>query len=95
MLARHGPAPFTVAERAGGNLAVPAEAILAGIVHCAACGRAPLVGEWATLRRGDGGEGWVCELCDRDGEADGHGRPVRRERVRTVAGAINVRRLSH
>jgi hypothetical protein len=93
--ARPGPAPFTAADPLGESLGVSAGAILAGIVHCASCRRAPLVGEWATLHRNGSREAWLCDLCEGDDRrASAYGEPLRRERFRSVAGAINVRRVS-
>lgn len=60
-----------------------------GVTQCACCGRFPLVGELAIRHRhGD----WACSSCERAGRADRLGPPNASERVRTLGGAMNVRR---
>jgi hypothetical protein len=60
---------------------------------CAACSRTPLVGERVTLMSDGSREAPVCELCSDRPRAAALGEPVRRERIRSAAGASNVRRL--
>jgi hypothetical protein len=59
---------------------------------CSVCQRTPLVGEWVSLMSNGPRESPVCELClDRPRSAM-LGDVVRRERIRSAAGAANVRR---
>ncbi|MGH2980619.1 MAG: hypothetical protein ACRDKV_01070 [Solirubrobacterales bacterium] len=59
---------------------------------CSACSRTPLVGEEVTVMRDGRREAAVCDLClDRPRTAT-LGDAARRERIRSVAGAANVRR---
>ena len=58
---------------------------------CSVCARTPLVGEGITvLRRGDR-EAMVCDLCLAKPRAAALGERIRRDRVRTAAGADTVR----
>jgi hypothetical protein len=57
---------------------------------CVVCGRAPLVGESVTVVASGRREAAVCDLCGAKPRALSLGEPVRRERVRTAAGAANV-----
>jgi hypothetical protein len=59
---------------------------------CSVCSRTPLVGERITVLRCEGRELPVCDLCLQRPRAATLGEPARRERVRTIAGANNVRR---
>ena len=59
--------------------------------RCSVCARTPLVGEGITvLRRGDR-EAMVCDLCLAKPRAAALGEQIRRDRVRTTAGADTVR----
>jgi hypothetical protein len=59
--------------------------------HCSVCARTPLVGEGITvLRRGES-EAMVCDLCLAKPRAAALGERIRRDRVRTAAGAETVR----
>ena len=60
---------------------------------CSICLRTPVVGETVTLI-GDGErESAVCELCLQRPRARSLGEPLRRERVRSAAGAETVTRI--
>jgi hypothetical protein len=61
--------------------------------RCEACARTPLVGEGITVIAGDRGEVIVCDLCRAKPRAAALGDPVRRDRIRTAAGAANVHRI--
>jgi hypothetical protein len=60
--------------------------------RCCACSRTPLVGEEITVMRIGRRESAVCDLCLDRPRAAALGEAIRRERVRSVAGAANVRR---
>jgi hypothetical protein len=62
--------------------------------RCSACPRHPLVGEWVTLMCDGGVESPVCDLCLDRPRSIALGEPKRRERIRTVAGAANIRLLA-
>ncbi|HET8593041.1 MAG TPA: hypothetical protein VFL56_05205 [Solirubrobacterales bacterium] len=59
---------------------------------CPVCSRSPLVGELVTVFARDGSEVRVCDQCVRKPRARSVGEPVRRERVRSEAGAATVQR---
>ncbi len=61
--------------------------------RCGACSRTPLVGEEITVMRKGRRESAVCDLCLERPRAAALGEAIRRERVRSVAGAVNVRRV--
>lgn len=61
---------------------------------CSACSRTPLVGEVVTVMRGERRESAVCDLCLERPRTAALGRPVRSERIRSAAGAANVRLAS-
>jgi hypothetical protein len=85
------PAPFLAVDAESENLSLPPGAILAGNAQCAVCRRTPLVGETVTVYRMGGGDTCACDLCLAG--AGGVGEPTGRERVRTTAGALTVRRV--
>jgi hypothetical protein len=60
---------------------------------CSVCRRAPLVGESVTVLERGRREAAVCDLCGGKPRAAALGEPIRRERVRTAAGAENVQRV--
>jgi hypothetical protein len=61
---------------------------------CAVCARMPLVGEGITVYRAKGGTDiGVCDLCLEKPRTRTLGEPVRRDRVRSAAGAANVQRI--
>ena len=60
--------------------------------HCCTCARVPLLGESVTVMREGERESAVCDLCLDRPRSNVLGEPVRRERVRSIAGAANVRR---
>jgi hypothetical protein len=61
--------------------------------RCSVCTRTPLVGEGITVMARGHRESIVCDLCRDRPRASTLGDPARRERVRTAAGALNVRRV--
>ena len=63
-----------------------------GVVSCACCSRFPLVGERVTRHDGRGAGGWVCASCEAAGRGDRLGPSGSCDRIRTHAGAANVRR---
>lgn len=66
-----------------------------GVAQCLACERFPLVGENVYRHESSGGRtgGWICESCEEHGAGAGAGPASARMRVRTLGGAMNVRRL--
>jgi hypothetical protein len=60
--------------------------------RCSACSRTPLVGEEITVMRTGRRECAICDLCLECPRATALGEAIRRERIRSVAGAANVRR---
>jgi hypothetical protein len=60
-------------------------------VPCSVCSRTPLIGEEVTVLGRGGGESPVCSLCLERPRTETLGEPLRRERMRTAAGAANVR----
>jgi hypothetical protein len=61
--------------------------------RCSVCDRTPLVGEGVTVRERGRREALVCDLCADNPRALALGEPVRRERIRSAAGAANVERV--
>jgi hypothetical protein len=61
-------------------------------VACGVCARTPLIGERVAVMSRAEIEVAVCDLCLRNPRVAALGEQVRRERVRSVAGAANVRR---
>jgi hypothetical protein len=57
---------------------------------CSACSRTPLIGEPVTIMFDGRRESAVCELCLERPRSHTLGEPVRRDRIRSVAGAANV-----
>ena len=55
----------------------------------------PLVGEEVVRHAAKGRKptAWVCERCEVAGRAGSYGPATGRARIRTVGGAMNVRRL--
>lgn len=64
-----------------------------GVVSCSCCERFPLVGERITRHEGKRG-GWACESCERDGKGRKLGPIAERDRIRSLGGAMNVRRAA-
>jgi hypothetical protein len=60
---------------------------------CAVCSRTALIGEQVTVIVGEGRESPVCDLCLERPRASGLGEPLRRERIRSVAGGQSVQRI--
>lgn len=65
-----------------------------GVARCCCCGRFPLLGEQIVHHRGRRRDGWVCASCEADGRGDRLGPIIERARVRSLGGAMNVRRIS-
>ena len=61
--------------------------------HCEVCARTPLVGEGITVIANARGEVIVCDLCRAKPRAAALGDPIRRDRMRSTAGAANVHRV--
>ena len=61
--------------------------------RCSVCTRTPLVGESVTVLARGRREAPVCDLCRQKPRAAQLGEAVRRDRVRSAAGAETVRRL--
>ena len=61
---------------------------------CSICARTPLVGETVTVFGAGGSEAVACELCLGRPRARALGEPLRRERVRSAAGAETVSPLA-
>jgi hypothetical protein len=59
---------------------------------CSVCSRTPLVGERVSVLSSGRRESFVCELCLERPRVQALGEVVRRERIRSNAGAANVRR---
>ena len=60
---------------------------------CSVCARTPLVGEGVSVLRKGRREAVVCDLCVERPRTAELGDAVRRERVRTAAGAESVKRI--
>ena len=60
---------------------------------CSVCARTPLVGEGITVMLSEGRESVLCDLCRDRPRAAMLGEAIRRERVRSAAGATHVRRI--
>ena len=60
---------------------------------CSVCSRTPLVGESVTVLARGRREAAVCDLCRRTPRATQLGEPLRRDRVRSTAGAETVQRV--
>lgn len=67
--------------------------VIDGVVPCACCGRFPLVGERVTHHRGRRRSGWVCDRCEAGGRGRRIGPADAATRVRSLGGAMNVRRV--
>jgi hypothetical protein len=63
-----------------------------GVARCSCCQRFPLVGERVTRHVGRKRSGWVCESCESKGRGERIGPAEISERVRSLGGAMNVRR---
>jgi hypothetical protein len=87
-----GPAPFLAIEPESENLSIPVGAVLCESSQCAACARNPLAGEQVTVYRNGAGDAYLCDQCVWSPACAALGEPIRRERVRTTAGALSVRR---
>ena len=61
--------------------------------QCAICFRMPLVGEGVTVLQRGRREAIVCDPCIAKPRAAELGEPVRRERMKTAAGAETVQRI--
>jgi hypothetical protein len=92
-----GEPPLT---RDGGVPAAPARAAsetvaghpIDGVARCACCSRFPLVGERVVRHVGRSESGWVCDGCERAGRGSRIGPVAESDRVRSLGGAMNVRR---
>jgi hypothetical protein len=65
-----------------------------GVVRCCCCGRFPLLGERIVHHQGPERSGWVCATCESEGRCDDLGPVDRSARVRSLGGAMNVRRIA-
>lgn len=65
-----------------------------GVIRCGCCKRLPLIGEPVTHRRSRKGSDWACDECERSGASASLGEIVERDRVRSLGGAMNVRRAA-
>lgn len=65
-----------------------------GVVTCACCKRFPLVGEHVAHHIGHKRVGWVCEPYESIERGARLGGIDRRDRVRSLGGAMNVRRAA-
>jgi hypothetical protein len=92
LLARDGGVP--TAPRTLSNATLADRQPIDGVTECACCGRFPLIGERVVRHEGRKGGGWVCDGCEHGGRGEGLGRIVATERVRSLGGAMNVRRAS-
>ena len=63
-----------------------------GVTRCACCDRFPLVGEQVVRHAGRKGAGWVCSTCESSGRGERLGEVVTSARMRSLGGAMNVRR---
>lgn len=61
--------------------------------HCAVCERTPLIGEEVTMVGRGGRESVVCNLCLLKPRATVLGEALRRDRVKSAAGAASVHRI--
>ncbi|MEK6277799.1 MAG: hypothetical protein AABM29_07295 [Actinomycetota bacterium] len=61
--------------------------------RCSVCSRTPLVGEGVSVMRKGRRESAVCDLCLERPRTAELGDAVRRDRVRTAAGAETVKRV--
>jgi len=61
--------------------------------HCAVCARTPLIGEGLTVVGRGQREDLVCDLCLAKPRAAALGEQLRRCRVKSAAGAANVKRI--
>jgi hypothetical protein len=71
---------------------VPNRTPMEEFTRCTVCTRTPLVGEQTTVMSTGQRESPVCDLCLDRPRAETLGEAVRRERIRSTAGAANVRR---
>lgn len=90
LLTRDGAVPVTPSAPShdGG-----AQEAIDGVARCMCCERYPLLGERVARHEGRKGSGWVCESCEVGGRANRLGAVLRIERVRSLGGAMNVRRV--
>jgi hypothetical protein len=65
-----------------------------GVARCGCCGRFPLLGEQVVRHAGRSGGSWACEGCETGGRARRLGEVIGQARVRSLGGALNVRRLA-
>lgn len=93
-LVRDGDVPATPTQPGAADAAGAPGVAISGVVACACCRRAPLVGETVTLRGRGPRLAWVCTMCEgtRRRKARRLGPAERTERVRSLGGAMNVRR---
>lgn len=91
-LTRDGDVPATPAVGAG-PVDLAAEPI-DGVVRCCCCKRFPLLGEHVVHHRRGGRAGWVCAGCEAEGRGGRLGPVVRTARIRSLGGAMNVRRIA-
>jgi hypothetical protein len=61
--------------------------------RCSVCSRTPVVGEEVSVLERGRHEAVVCDLCLAKPRATQLGEAIRRERIRTAAGAENVQRI--
>lgn len=90
LLARDGAVP-TTPHLASGSPA--SQHPIDGVARCACCERFPLVGERITRHSGRKRSGWVCEGCEAAGRGKRIGPAELVERVHSLGGAMNVRRV--
>jgi hypothetical protein len=90
MLTRDGAVP--AAPPLAGDPAISSRQPIDGVACCCCCKRFPLVGEQVVRHAGRKGDGWVCERCEAAGRGDAIGPAGERLRIRSIGGAMNVRR---
>lgn len=90
LLARDGAVPAAPALTAAA--AAQAAHPIDGVTTCICCSRFPLVGERVFKHSGRKASGWVCESCERAGRGERIGPAAESERIRSLGGAMNVRR---
>jgi hypothetical protein len=92
-----GPIPAAILcsaplDLGGGRPLAANRWVMEEFTRCSVCCRTPLVGEEITLMRRGRREAAVCDLCLERPRTSALGDVMRRERVRTAAGASSVHR---